>query len=167
VLAGDAATDPDPPLGPAACNGDAIPLGRFERTFKGTLLGPDPRQRRVARGPTRPYLGVALPGALTWNTGPYSLTAEVDTSSAHFGATPIYLVTLGTNPWVDPTLVGPLASIVGTPSATSFTLQMLFAPSNWTAPITWLNQLAEKANQLTVSWIGIESTVGCSSAGGP
>ena len=160
-FAGDAAVDPIPPLGHAARDGNAIPLGRFELRANGTLIGPDLGQRRVARGPVRPYIGVAMPGSLTWEAGSYRLTADVETTSAHFSTTPTYLVTLGNSPWDDPTLLGPLVSIVGSPSATSFTLQLLFAKLVGDQPTDFFTDLAKQASALTVSWIGLENTVGC------
>lgn len=160
-LAGDAAVDPVPPLGYRALDGDAIPLGRFELQPSGTLVGPDLSQRRVARGPVRPYIGSAPPGSLNWTAGAYALTTSVDTTAAHFGTTPVYLVTLANSPWLTPTLLGPLASITGAPSATSFDLQLLFAQVVGPQPPDFLTQLAQQASQLTVSWIGLENTVNC------
>jgi hypothetical protein len=99
---------------------------------------------------------------LTWTIGAYSLTATVDTSDAHFGSVPTYVATIAANPWSDPTIVGPLLSIVGAPTATSFTIQLLFGSAGGSAPTNWLTELAQQTSQLTISWIGLENMVSCS-----
>lgn len=164
AFAGDATLDPVPPLGHAARDGDAIPLGRFERASAGTLKGPDNSQRRAARGPVRPFVGsgTAKPGALEWSAGPRSLSAAIDTSSAGFSAVPTYIATLVNDPWSGEQVLGPFISIGGKPTATSFTLQLHFAPAGTPAPTEWFAELAKKATEhLTVSWIGLERTVDC------
>jgi hypothetical protein len=160
VYAGDAAVDPVPPLGARALDGDSIPLGRFQLVSSGTLSGPDLSQRRVMQGPARPYVGYAAGETLNWTAGLYALTADIDTSEAHFGATPAYIVSLADNPWTDGTTVGPLLSI-RSPSSTGFTVQLIVAPAGGSAPSDWMTTLVQQATQVTVSWLGLERTVGC------
>lgn len=143
---------------------DAIHLGRFTRTSGGTLVGPNNEHRRTVRGLVRPHLasGVTAPGALVWQQGSADLFARVDTSAAGFTTAPVYLVSLASPlPWTG-NLVAPFLSVGGA-TPTGFDVHVVIAAKP-PALVLLFAQIG-LMKELSFSWTGVESAVGCS--GGP
>jgi hypothetical protein len=140
---------------------DAVHLGRFMRSGAGTLAGPDASHRRIVRALARPHVasGRTAPGALTWTTGTSDLVAPIDTSAAGFTTTPVYLASLASpSPWTGG-LVAPFLSI-GQATPTRFNVHLSIAAKP-PALVLLFTQL-DLAKELSISWTGVESAVGCS-----
>ena len=142
---------------------DAVHLGRFTRSGTGILGGPDNSFRRTVRGLTRPHVasGVTRAGALTWNNGTADLIAVVDTSAAGFTTTPVYLASLATSTTWAKGFVGPFVN-VSSATPTQFTLHLTFSaqPPAFVPIFAMMDQI----NALTFSWVGVESSIGCTDA---
>ena len=143
---------------------DAIELGRFVRSPAGVLAGPDNTRRRIVRGLVRPHVasGTTAAGALVWSQGASDLVASIDTSAAGFTTTPVYLAQIASpTPWLGG-LVAPFVS-VGQASPTRFTVHLSIAAKP-PALVLLFAQL-DLAKELSITWTGVESAVGCT--GGP
>jgi hypothetical protein len=140
---------------------DAVQLGRFTRAGTGTLAGPDGSRRRTVRALARPHVasGLTAPGALTWTTGTSDLVAAIDTSAAGFTTTPVYLASIASpTPWTGG-LVAPFLSI-GQATPTRFNVHLTIAAKP-PALVLLFAQL-DLAKELSITWTGVESAVGCS-----
>ncbi|MDB4881873.1 MAG: hypothetical protein JWL95_639 [Gemmatimonadetes bacterium] len=143
---------------------DVIYIGRFVRTPSGALAGPDNARRRAVRGLTRPHVasGATAPGALAWQQGTMDLSAQIDTSVAGFTTAPVYLASIASpTPWLGG-LVAPFVS-VGQATPTHFTVHLMIAAKP-PAIVLLFAQLA-LVKELSISWTGVESAVGCSDGG--
>jgi hypothetical protein len=139
---------------------DAVHLGRFTRSGH-TLSTPDNSPRRGVHAPIRPHVvsGLTRPGALTWKQSNYDLYAEVDTSAGGFTGSPAYFVSIASPlPWSGG-LVAPFVS-VGQATATHFNVHVMIVakPPAFSLLFAQIDLLEE----LSLSWTGVESAVGCS-----
>ncbi len=140
-----------------------IPLGSVVRRTDGTLTDLSYDDRRSVRPLSRPHIGngAVAAGGLTWSAAAFPLRAWIDTRTAGFSTTPVYFASLSPIPELPTTLIGPFVSIEF-PSATGFSLRLLFAdrPAQSATAISEL--VTSRLSNVQVRWTGVESAHGCS-----